>query len=172
MPDLPYQRATRIRNREKEHSNGELLTERTGGPNCVESVFPEDTNLPQPNTNLIIEDIIDEEADALMCREKFKDPTRHEESIIEPIFCIYVKIRRFKPSPLRILTYIVHALSSGNGTPDDTLDETINSYYSKILCHNHSPLVKYYDYHPILEKKWDMLHLGRLLVSLTVRLLI
>ena len=55
MTDLPYQGATKIRNTELGNTNFEPLLEKTGGPTGKEASFPDNSGLPQPNTDSLID---------------------------------------------------------------------------------------------------------------------
>ena len=55
MPDLPYQGAIKIRNTELGNTNSEPLLEKTGGPTGIETSFPDNSGLPQPKADALVD---------------------------------------------------------------------------------------------------------------------
>ena len=124
MPDLPYQGATKIRNIELGNTNSEPLLERTGGPTDIETSFPDNSGLPKPKANTIVDYPTDQDDVAFITIEEGEMHDKQKE-IIRSYFSSKEK---FSDSSLlhSEFLYIAHEVSSTNKVLDKTRDEDIN----------------------------------------------
>ena len=116
MPDLPYQGAIKIRNTELGNTNTEPLLEKTGGPTGIETSFPDNSGLPQPRADALVDYPRDQDDAAFTTIEEGKMHDKQKE-IIRAFFA---SVEKFSDSnlPHSEFLYIAHELSLSNNVLD------------------------------------------------------
>ena len=124
MPDLPYQRAIKIRNTEVGNTNSEPLLERTVGPTGIETSFPANLGLSQTKADALVDHLRDQDDVAFTTIEEGKMHDKQKE-IIRAFFS---SMEKFSDSslPHSKFLHIAHELSSTNKIIDGSRDEDIN----------------------------------------------
>ena len=81
MPDLPYQGAIKIRNTELGNTNSKPLLEKTGIPTGKETSFPDNSGLPQPKADSLVDYPKDQDGIAFTTIEEGKIHDKQKEMI-------------------------------------------------------------------------------------------